>query len=83
MIDIQYGIIIMGGREVSRSYLIWFFAKRLFFYVFCFSPPNQRGGSFDGVFLLVGGVVAGRGWAGGGVYLTMSFLAVPLAKRAT
>ena len=35
-------------------------------------------------FLLVGAVVAvaGQG-AGGEVYLTMNFLAVPLAKRAT
>ena len=27
MIDIQYSIIIIGGREVSRPYRIWFFAE--------------------------------------------------------
>ena len=27
MTDIQYGIIIMGGREVSRPYRVWFFAE--------------------------------------------------------
>ncbi|MDY4234826.1 MAG: hypothetical protein SOX87_02560, partial [Sodaliphilus sp.] len=27
MIDIQYCIIIMGGREVSRPYRVWFFAE--------------------------------------------------------
>ena len=27
MIDIQYGITIMGGREVSRPYRVWFFAE--------------------------------------------------------
>ena len=26
MIDIQYSITIMGGREVSRPYQVWFFA---------------------------------------------------------
>jgi len=26
MIDIQYSITIMGGREVSRPYRVWFFA---------------------------------------------------------
>ena len=25
--DIQYGITIMGGREVSRPYRVWFFAE--------------------------------------------------------
>ncbi len=25
--DIQYGIKIMGGREVSRPYRVWFFAE--------------------------------------------------------
>ena len=34
MIDIQYDIIIMGGREVSRPY-------RVGFYVFCFSFPRH------------------------------------------
>ena len=27
MIDIQYDITIMGGREVSRPYRVWFFAE--------------------------------------------------------
>ena len=27
MIDIQYSITIMGGREVSRPYRVWFFAE--------------------------------------------------------
>ena len=27
MVDIQYDITIMGGREVSRPYLVWFFAE--------------------------------------------------------
>ena len=27
MTDIQYGIKIMGGREVSRPYRVWFFAE--------------------------------------------------------
>ena len=27
MIDIQYGTTIMGGREVSRPYRVWFFAE--------------------------------------------------------
>ena len=39
MIDIQYGITIMGGREVSRPYRIVFFAKRLFFMFFVSVPP--------------------------------------------
>ena len=54
MVDIQYGIKIMGGREVSRPYRVWFFAegerflsfwrstgiaKRLFFMFFVSVPP--------------------------------------------
>ena len=27
MIDIQYSITIMGGREISRPYRVWFFAE--------------------------------------------------------
>ena len=34
MIDTQYGIVIMGGREVSRPYLVWFFAESERFYPF-------------------------------------------------
>ncbi|MDY5804241.1 MAG: hypothetical protein SPJ98_10305, partial [Sodaliphilus sp.] len=33
MIDIQYGITIMGGREVSRPYQVWFLC-------FCFCAPE-------------------------------------------
>ena len=50
MIDIQYGITIMSGREVSRPYRVFspkasgFYpfgiAKRMFFYVFCFGVPQ-------------------------------------------
>ena len=39
MVDIQYSIAIMGGREVSRPYQVWFFAEGdLFFYVFVSVP---------------------------------------------
>ena len=38
--DIHYGITIMGGREVSRPYRVWFFAKRLFFMFFVSVPPE-------------------------------------------
>ena len=47
MIDIQYSITIIGGREVSRPYRIWFFAEgehwhrqKDVFYVFCFSASS-------------------------------------------
>ena len=40
MVDIQYDNVIMGGREVSRPYWVWFFAEgEWFFYVFVFVPP--------------------------------------------
>ena len=48
MIDTQYGITIMGGREVSRPYR-FFSPKASCFLCFCFSPPvfihrtNKRG----------------------------------------
>ena len=44
MIDIQYGITIMGGREVSRPYRVWFFAggERFLSFWRCHRPP-QRG----------------------------------------
>ena len=48
--DIQYGVIIMGGREVSRPYQVWFAEGERFlsfwhrqkavFYVFCFGAPS-------------------------------------------
>ena len=38
--NILYGITIMGGREVSRPYWVWFFAEgEWFFYVFVSVPP--------------------------------------------
>ena len=43
MIDIQYGATIMGGREVSRSYLIWFFAEgERFFSTEPITPPQHN-----------------------------------------
>ena len=39
IIDIQYSITIMGGREVSRPYRVLFFAEGERFLCFCFSPP--------------------------------------------
>ena len=38
--DIQYGITIMGGREVSRPYRNWFFAEGESFLCFCFCAPS-------------------------------------------
>ena len=38
MIDIQQDITVMGGREVSRPYRVWFFAERLFFMFFVSVP---------------------------------------------
>ena len=35
MVDIQYSITIMGGREVSRPYQVWFFAEGERFLSFC------------------------------------------------
>ena len=40
MIDIQYGIAIIGGREVSRPYRVWFFAEGECFLCFCFSASQ-------------------------------------------
>ena len=40
MIDIQYGITIMGGREVSRPYRVGFSPKASVFYVFVLVPPQ-------------------------------------------
>ena len=52
MIDIQYSITIMGGREVSRPYWVWFFGEderflsiwhrlKAVFYVFVLIPPSN------------------------------------------
>ena len=40
MIDIQYGITIMGGRELSRPYRVWFFAEGELFFMFLFLCPQ-------------------------------------------
>ena len=41
MIDIQYSITIMGGREVSRPYRVWFFAEGERFFMFFVSVPPE------------------------------------------
>ena len=43
MVDIQYGITIMGGREVSRPYQVWFFAEANGFYPFSNATDLVRG----------------------------------------
>ena len=40
MIDIQYDTTIMGGREVSRPYRVWFFAEGELFFMFWFQAPS-------------------------------------------
>ena len=40
MIDIQYSITIMGGREISRPYRVWFFAEGELFFMFLFQSPS-------------------------------------------
>ena len=40
MVDIQYDNVIMGGREVSRPYRVWFFAEGECFLCFCFCAPS-------------------------------------------
>ena len=52
MVDIQYNTTIMGGREVSRPYRVWFFAERLFFMFLFQSPPSIY--PLNQVFLLTG-----------------------------
>ena len=41
MIDIQYSITIMGGREVSRPYRVWFFAEGERFFILLAMPPTS------------------------------------------
>ena len=41
MIDIQYNITIIGGREVSRPYWVWFFAEGEWFFMFFVSVPPE------------------------------------------
>ena len=45
MVDIQYDIIVMGGREVSRPYWVWFFAEGEWFLSFwrCHRPRGEGG----------------------------------------
>ena len=40
MVDIQYNIIVMGGRDVSRPYRVWFFAEGELFFMFLFLYPQ-------------------------------------------
>ena len=40
MVDIQYDNVIMGGREVSRPYRVWFFAEGECSLCFCFCAPS-------------------------------------------
>ena len=53
MIDIQYNITIVGGREVSRPYRVWFFAEGERFYPFGDATDLVRGWRSDCV---VGGM---------------------------
>ena len=39
MVDIQHSATIMGGREVSRPYQVWFFAEGDLFFMFLFQSP--------------------------------------------
>ena len=41
MTDIQYNIIIIGGREVSRPYRVWFFRQRRAVFILLAMPPTQ------------------------------------------
>ena len=40
MVDTQFVITIMGGREVSRPYRVWFFAEGELFFMFLFLCPQ-------------------------------------------
>ncbi|MDY4405977.1 MAG: hypothetical protein SPE55_02790 [Sodaliphilus sp.] len=53
MIDIQYGITIMGGREVSRPYRVWFFAEGERFFILLAMPPTSEEGGVRGVVWLI------------------------------
>ena len=53
MTDIQYGITIMGGREVSRPYQVWFSPKASGFYPFGDATDLAgEGGVGDAVWLI-------------------------------
>ena len=52
MADIQYCITVMGGREVSRPYRVWFFAEGERFLSFCRCHRPQEVGVGDVVWLI-------------------------------
>ena len=53
MVDIQCGIAIMGGREVSRPYRVWFFAEGERFYPFGDATDLAGEGGVRGVVWLI------------------------------
>ena len=53
MIDIQYNITIIGGREVSRPYRDWFFAEGERFYPFGDATDLAGEGGVRGVVWLI------------------------------
>ena len=53
MIDIQHGIIIMGGREVSRPYRVGFSPKASGFYPFGDATALAGEGGVRGVVCLI------------------------------
>ena len=53
MVDIQYGIIIMGEREVPRPYRVWFFAEGERFYPFGDATALAGEGGVRGVVWLI------------------------------
>ena len=53
MIDIQYDIIVMGGREVSRPYRVWFSPKASGFYPFGDATALAGEGSVGDVVWLI------------------------------
>ena len=52
MVDIQCDIAIMGGREVSRPYRVWFFAEGERFYPFGDATALAGEGGVRGVVCL-------------------------------
>ena len=53
MVDIQCDIAIMGGREVSRPYRVWFFAEGERFYPFGDATALAGEGGVRGVVRLI------------------------------
>ena len=47
MVDIQHSITIMGGRDVSRPYRVWFFAEGELFFMFLFLCPQYLSSELD------------------------------------